>query len=185
MRRRDSSAHQHPSSVSRKLESGDNVCFHFVLITVSAICACRQHQQGTPEADEAKAQHTEQHQQQPGPLLELYPGSSPAYLNHVLHDICHDRLEVCGLTPATVHLSDQCCVSAHPAQSQACRDANLQHVHQSPDVLWVIPCFFSTAWGECHYEFLAGRGSLADGSRQPGKERGKLACSPRAAAAGC
>lgn len=84
-------------------------------------CACRQHQHGTPEADMPKAQPAEQHQQQPGPLLELYPGSSPAYLNHVLHDICHDRLEVCGLTPATVHLSDQCCLLAHQAQSQACR----------------------------------------------------------------
>ena len=32
--------------------------------------------------------------QQAGLLLDLYPGSSLAYLSHVLHDICHDRLEV-------------------------------------------------------------------------------------------
>ncbi len=32
--------------------------------------------------------------QQAGPLIDLYPGNSPAYLNHVLHDVCHNQLEV-------------------------------------------------------------------------------------------
>jgi len=32
--------------------------------------------------------------QQAGPLIDLYPGNSPAYLNHVLHDVCRNQLEV-------------------------------------------------------------------------------------------
>jgi len=32
--------------------------------------------------------------QQAGPLIDLYPENSPAYLNHVLHDVCHNQLEV-------------------------------------------------------------------------------------------
>ena len=32
--------------------------------------------------------------QQADPLIDLYPGNSPAYLNHVLHDVCHNQLEV-------------------------------------------------------------------------------------------
>ena len=46
------------------------------------------------EDTQAGAQQAEADRQLAAALLELFPGSSPVYLNHVLHDICHDRLEV-------------------------------------------------------------------------------------------
>ena len=71
--------------------------------------ACRQHQQSAPHTGQAaEAQQAGGDQQHVSPLLEMYPNSSLAYLNHVLHDICHDGLEVCGLASAPSHLP--CCI---------------------------------------------------------------------------
>ncbi|KAL0049441.1 hypothetical protein WJX82_002527 [Trebouxia sp. C0006] len=61
--------------------------------------------------------------QQAGPLIDLYPGNSPAYLNHVLHDVCHNQLE-----DAAHWLMDQEDLSKsetswHACQEQKQRDA--------------------------------------------------------------
>lgn len=80
-------------------------------------------QQDTVETNQPNAQQAEADRQQAATLLELYPGSSPAYLNHVLHNICHDRLE-----DAAHWLMDQdnlevCEADWHARQEQLQRDA--------------------------------------------------------------
>lgn len=71
----------------------------------SHLGACRQHRQGLLHTVQAEVRQTKDSQQQAGPLLELYPGVSLAYLNHVLHSICQDRLEVGSLA----HNQPPCC----------------------------------------------------------------------------
>lgn len=80
-----------------------NTCNQYGVSSSVHLGACRQHHQGVTNASTEEVQPAEDCQPQAGPLLELYPGSSPAYLNHVLHDICQDRLEVSSLASDPTH----------------------------------------------------------------------------------
>lgn len=61
--------------------------------------------------------------QQAGPLIDLYPGNSPAYLNHVLHDVCHNQLEDAAHWLMDQENLAQSEASWHACQEQKQRDA--------------------------------------------------------------
>ncbi len=96
---------------------------------------------------------------QAGLLLDLYPGNSPAYLNHVLHDVCHNQLEVAH--------KQTCICFTFTLAAPAMQRLNRISIYKLPTVCLPAQQLVGRANRVQHQPRIcsAGRCSLADGSR--------------------